>query len=106
MYEARQTDGVLPRCSATSATAAATVSVLLATTPWGDRLDDSADEVLSYDKLVAVQRFLAAGKPRQAEENLEAFLAQVAGQRGKGLTPEQADALQAAGERILAVIAS
>jgi hypothetical protein len=34
--------------------AAATVSVLLATTPWGDRLDSGADEVLSYDKLVPV----------------------------------------------------
>jgi len=34
-------------------TATATVSVLLATTPWGDRLDSSSDEILSYDKLVA-----------------------------------------------------
>lgn len=34
--------------------AAATVSVLLATTPWGDRLDSSSDEILSYDKLVTV----------------------------------------------------
>ena len=37
------------------AASAATVSVLLATTPWGDRLDSSSDEVLSYDKLLDVR---------------------------------------------------
>lgn len=57
-----------------------------------------------HEKLVTVQRFLAAGKPRQAEENLAAFLAQVEAQRGKGLMQTQADDLRAAGERILAVI--
>ena len=33
---------------------AATVCVLLATTPWGDRIDSSAEEVLNYDDLVRV----------------------------------------------------
>jgi hypothetical protein len=33
---------------------AATICVLLATTPWGDRLDSSSDEVLTYDDLVKV----------------------------------------------------
>lgn len=33
---------------------AATISVLLATTPWGDRLDSSSADVLSYDDLVKV----------------------------------------------------
>jgi len=37
------------------AASAATVAVLLATTPWGDRLDSSSDEVLSYDKLLEVR---------------------------------------------------
>ena len=41
--------------AAALATSAATVSVLLATTPWGDRLDSSSDEVLSYDKLLDVR---------------------------------------------------
>jgi uncharacterized delta-60 repeat protein len=58
------------------------------------------------DKLTTVQRFLAAGKRRQAEENLEAFLAQVDAQRGKGLTQKQSDALGAAGRLILATIAA
>ena len=57
-----------------------------------------------HDKLVAASRFLAAGKPRQAEESLQSFLAQVAAQRGKGLTEGQADALDEAGRRILSVI--
>jgi hypothetical protein len=34
--------------------AAATIGVLLATTPWGDRYDSSSDEVLNYDDLVTV----------------------------------------------------
>jgi len=59
-----------------------------------------------HDKLVTVQRFLAAGKPRQAEDNLEAFIAQVEAQRGKGLTQEQADALETAAQRIIDVIES
>jgi hypothetical protein len=41
--------------TAALAASAATVSVLLATTPWGDRLDSSSDEVLSYDKLLDVR---------------------------------------------------
>lgn len=56
------------------------------------------------DKLVTVQQFLAAGKPRQAEENLAAFVAQVTAQRGKALTEEQADALETAALRIIDVI--
>lgn len=57
-----------------------------------------------HDKLVTVQRFLAAGKPRQAEENLAAFMAQVNAQAGKGLTQERADALTGAAQRIMDVI--
>jgi probable HAF family extracellular repeat protein len=57
-----------------------------------------------HDKLVTVERFLAAGKLQQAEDNLEAFIAQVDSQRSKGLTNEQADALETAAERILDVI--
>ncbi len=57
-----------------------------------------------HDKLVTVQRFLAAGKPRQAEENLDSFIGQVEAQRGKGLTAEQADALSSAALRIMDVI--
>jgi hypothetical protein len=41
--------------AAALAASSATVIVLLATTPWGDRLDSGADKVLSYDKLVAVR---------------------------------------------------
>ncbi len=41
--------------AASLAASAATVAVLLATTPWGDRLDSSSDEVLSYDKLLDVR---------------------------------------------------
>jgi hypothetical protein len=37
------------------AVSAATISVLLATTPWGDRLNSSSDEVLTYDKLLDVR---------------------------------------------------
>jgi hypothetical protein len=33
---------------------AAAIGVLLATTPWGDRLDSSSDDVLNYDSLVKV----------------------------------------------------
>ena len=57
-----------------------------------------------HDKLVTVQRFLAAGKPRQAEENLESFIAQVNSQAGKGLTQAQAAALRTAAQRIIDVI--
>jgi HYR domain len=57
-----------------------------------------------HDKLVTVQRFLAAGKPKQAEDNLDAFIAQVDAQRGKGLTNEQADTLETAAQLILDVI--
>jgi hypothetical protein len=37
------------------AVAAATVSALLATKPWGDRLDSGADDFLVYDKLLEVR---------------------------------------------------
>jgi hypothetical protein len=37
------------------AVAAVTVAGLLATKPWGDRLDSSADDVLDYDKLLEVR---------------------------------------------------
>jgi len=57
-----------------------------------------------HDKLVTVQRFLAAGKPQQAMENLASFISQVDAQRGKGLTPSQADALTSAAQRITNVI--
>jgi hypothetical protein len=42
---------------AAAALAAATVTVasLLATTPWGDRLDSSSDEVLNYDDLLDIR---------------------------------------------------
>jgi hypothetical protein len=42
---------------AAAALAASTVTIaaLLATTPWGDRLDSSSDEVLTYDTLLAVR---------------------------------------------------
>jgi hypothetical protein len=41
--------------AAALAASSATVLVLLATTPWGDRLDSGADTILSYDKLLAVR---------------------------------------------------
>ena len=41
--------------AAALAASAATVGVLLATTPWGDRLDSSSDDVLSYDRLLDVR---------------------------------------------------
>ncbi len=41
--------------AAALAASAATVAVLLATTPWGDRLDSSSDEVLTYEKLLDVR---------------------------------------------------
>ena len=41
--------------AAALAASAATVVVLLATTPWGDRLDSGADTILTYDKLLAVR---------------------------------------------------
>jgi hypothetical protein len=37
------------------AASSVTVAGLLATTPWGDRLDSSSDEVLTYDKLLDVR---------------------------------------------------
>ena len=57
-----------------------------------------------HDKLVTVQRFLAADKPQQAEDNLASFINQVDAQRGKGLTGAQADALKTAALRIMNVI--
>jgi hypothetical protein len=38
--------------AAALAASAATVVVLLATTPWGDRLDSGADEIIAYDTLL------------------------------------------------------
>jgi len=38
--------------AAALAASAATAVVLLATTPWGDRLDSGADEILTYDTLL------------------------------------------------------
>jgi hypothetical protein len=45
-----------PRAAAAAlAASAATVAVLLATKPWGDRLDSSSDDFLVYDKLLDVR---------------------------------------------------
>jgi hypothetical protein len=41
--------------------ASSTVAALLVTTPWGDRLNSSADDVLSYDHLAAVRDGAWAG---------------------------------------------
>ena len=41
--------------AAALAGSAATIGVLLATKPWGDRLDSSSDEVLDYDQLLEVR---------------------------------------------------
>ena len=38
--------------AAALAASSATALVLLATTPWGDRLDSGADEILTYDTLL------------------------------------------------------
>lgn len=58
-----------------------------------------------HDKLVKVQVFLAANKPKRACERLDAFLAQVKEQRGKRLPIEQADTLTADARRTKTVIA-
>ena len=55
-------------------------------------------------QLMAAQRLLAAGRAGTAEEVLTAFVLEVRAQRGKGLTDEQADALEAAALRIIDVI--
>ena len=47
--------GSVRLCAGALALSAATVAVLLATTPWGDRLDSGADAILSYDRLLAVR---------------------------------------------------
>jgi probable HAF family extracellular repeat protein len=57
-----------------------------------------------HDKLVRVQAFLVANKPKRACERLDSFLAQVKEQRGKRLPVEQADRLTADARRIKAVI--
>jgi hypothetical protein len=41
--------------AAALAASSATVVVLLSTTPWGDRLDSGADEILTYDTLLDVR---------------------------------------------------
>ena len=43
------------------ALAALTIAALLLTTPWGDRYDSSADEVLDYDGLAAIRDSAWAG---------------------------------------------
>jgi alpha-D-ribose 1-methylphosphonate 5-triphosphate synthase subunit PhnG len=57
-----------------------------------------------HDKLVKVQEFLAANKPKRACEKLDSFLAQVKEQRGKRISVEQADRLTLDARRIKAVI--
>lgn len=57
-----------------------------------------------HDKLVRVQQFLAANKPKRACERLDGFLAQVKEQRGKRLPVEQADRLITDARRIREVI--
>jgi hypothetical protein len=47
--------GPLRVAAAALAVSAVTVAALLATTPWGNRLDSGADEVLNYDDLVQVR---------------------------------------------------
>ena len=51
---ARSGPGRIRLVAGALAAASATVAVLLATTPWGDRLDSSSDEVLDYDKLLGL----------------------------------------------------
>jgi hypothetical protein len=46
--------GRLRVVAAALAVSAAAIAVLLATTPWGDRLDSSKDDVLRYDDLLKV----------------------------------------------------
>ncbi len=57
-----------------------------------------------HDKLVKVQEFLTANKPKRACEKLDGFLAQVKEQRGKRISVEQADRLTLDARRIKAVI--
>jgi len=57
-----------------------------------------------HDKLVKVQEFLAANKPKRACEKLDNFLAQVMEQRGKRISVEQADRLILDARRVKAVI--
>jgi hypothetical protein len=57
-----------------------------------------------HDKLVKVQEFLAANKPKRACEKLDSFVAQVKEQRGKRISVEQADSLTLDARRIKAVI--
>jgi hypothetical protein len=47
--------GRLRVAAAALAVSAATIAVLLATTPWGDRIDTSKDDVLNYDDLLKVR---------------------------------------------------
>jgi hypothetical protein len=57
-----------------------------------------------HDKLVTVQRLLAANKPQQACDNLMSFVAQVQSETGKGLSGDQASFLSGAAIRIANVI--
>jgi hypothetical protein len=57
-----------------------------------------------HDKLVKVQEFLTANKPKRACERLDSFLAQVKEQRGKRISVDQADRLTMDARRIRAVI--
>jgi hypothetical protein len=56
------------------------------------------------DKLASVQRFLDAGKTRQACENLSSFKSQVNAQKGKTLTPQQATELLNRATRIATLL--
>jgi hypothetical protein len=47
--------------AAALAASAATIAVLLAAPPWGDRLDSSSDDFLDYDKLLEVRDAAWAG---------------------------------------------
>jgi hypothetical protein len=107
--------GTEVECTATDAAGnKATSSFTVHVKGAGEQIADLIALVESYqlrklgtslrDKLVSVQRLLAAGKPRQAEETLTAFVSQVRAQRGKGLTAERADALLTAARRISDVI--
>jgi probable HAF family extracellular repeat protein len=57
-----------------------------------------------HDKLVTVQRFLAANKPQQACASLADFYSEVQSQSGKGLSVSQAFDLAGSASRIMNVI--
>ena len=57
-----------------------------------------------HDKLVTVQRMLAAGKKQQACDNLTSFISQVKAQNGKGLSTSQVNDLTGRAQLIKTVI--